>query len=70
MMASAMVVSLFVGQRITKTGRYRAFPVVGGVIMAVAMFLLSRQDAHTTRLQTNLAFAIKGVVVGATPHLF
>src|SRR5439155_17792793 len=42
MMAAAMVVSLFVGQVITRTGRYKAFPVIGGVVMAVAMVLLSR----------------------------
>jgi EmrB/QacA subfamily drug resistance transporter len=64
MMASAMVISLFVGQRITKTGRYRGFPVIGGVVMAVAMFLLSRQDVHTTRVQTGLFIAVLGVGMG------
>src|SRR5262249_12991763 len=34
MMAAAMVTSLFVGQVITRTGRYKAFPVIGGVVMA------------------------------------
>src|SRR5439155_3546658 len=37
MMAAAMVVSLFVGQVITRTGRYKIFPVAGGVIMLLAM---------------------------------
>jgi len=64
MMASAMVVSLFVGQRITKTGHYRAFPVVGGLVMALAMVLLSRQDVHTSRLQTGLFIAVLGLGMG------
>src|SRR5947209_6627629 len=46
MMGAAMVVSLFVGQVITRSGRYKVFPVIGGVVMAVAMYLLSRQDTH------------------------
>jgi EmrB/QacA subfamily drug resistance transporter len=64
MMASAMVVSLFVGQRITKTGHYRAFPVVGGLVMTLAMVLLSRQDANTSRLQTGLFIAVLGLGMG------
>src|SRR6266545_4959144 len=64
MMAAAMVVSLFVGQTITRTGRYKVFPLVGGVVMALAMYLLSRQDAHTTRAQTGLFIAVLGVGMG------
>ena len=41
MMGARMVVSLFVGQAITRTGKYKVFPVIGGVVMAVAMCLLS-----------------------------
>jgi EmrB/QacA subfamily drug resistance transporter len=64
MMGAAMVVSLFVGQTITRTGRYKAFPVVGGVVMALAMFLLSRMDVHTTRAQTGLFIAVLGIGMG------
>ena len=64
MMGAAMVVSLFVGQRITKTGRYKAFPVVGGLVMVLAMLLLSRQDAHTTATETGLFIAVLGVGMG------
>ncbi len=64
MMAAAMVISLFVGQRITRTGKYKTFPVIGGVIMAVAMFLLSRQDVNTSPLQTGLFIAVLGIGMG------
>jgi EmrB/QacA subfamily drug resistance transporter len=64
MMASAMVVSLFVGRAITRTGRYKVFPVIGGIGMAVAMWLLSLQDAHTGRLQTAVFIAVLGLGMG------
>ena len=32
MMGAAMVVSLFVGQSITRSGRYKTFPVAGGAV--------------------------------------
>jgi hypothetical protein len=64
MMASAMVVSLFVGQAITRTGRYKAFPVIGGVVMTVAMYLLSLQDINTPRWQTGVFIGVLGVGMG------
>ena len=64
MMGAAMVVSLFVGQMITKTGHYKVFPVIGGAVMAVAMFLLSTQDAHTAPWQTGIYIAVLGLGMG------
>ncbi|MBP2705844.1 MFS transporter [Microbispora sp. RL4-1S] len=64
MMASAMVVSLFVGRAITKTGKYKIYPVVGGVIMAVGMFLLGLQDAYTPSWQTGVFIAVLGLGMG------
>ncbi|TDP94108.1 MDR family MFS transporter [Labedaea rhizosphaerae] len=64
MMAAAMVVSLFVGQAITRTGHYKSFPVIGGVIMAVAMYLLSTQDVSTKPWQTGIFIAVLGLGMG------
>jgi len=64
MMGASMVVSLFVGQRITKTGHYKAFPVAGGIVIVVAMFLLAQQDAQTTPLETGLFIAVLGTGMG------
>jgi EmrB/QacA subfamily drug resistance transporter len=64
MMASAMVVSLFVGSAITRTGRYRIYPVIGGVIMAFGTWLLSIQDAHTPQWQTGIFIAVLGLGMG------
>jgi EmrB/QacA subfamily drug resistance transporter len=64
MMAAAMVVSLFVGQVITRTGRYKVFPVIGGVGMALGMWLLSLQGVHTSRLVTGAYIAVLGLGMG------
>ncbi|GAB3139405.1 MDR family MFS transporter [Microbispora hainanensis] len=64
MMASSMVVSLFVGRAITKTGKYKSYPVIGGVIMAIAMWLLSTQDVHTPAWRTGVYIAVLGLGMG------
>ena len=64
MMMSMMVVSIGVGQTITRTGRYRLFPVIGGVVMTLAMWLLSLQQGDATRLQTGIAIAVLGAGMG------
>jgi EmrB/QacA subfamily drug resistance transporter len=64
MMGASTVISLFVGQRITKTGHYKAFPVIGGLVITLAMILLSRQDAQTTRTQTGVFIAVLGIGMG------
>ncbi|MFC0864000.1 MDR family MFS transporter [Sphaerimonospora cavernae] len=64
MMASSMVVSLFVGKAITQTGRYKSFPVIGGAIMAVGMVLLAFQDVHTPLWQTGVFIGVLGLGMG------
>ncbi|MET8159649.1 MDR family MFS transporter [Sphaerisporangium sp. NPDC005289] len=64
MMAAMMVVSLFVGQAITKTGKYKIFPIAGGAVMVVGMWLLSLMDAHTARWETGLFIAVLGLGMG------
>ncbi|MET9337800.1 MDR family MFS transporter [Nonomuraea sp. NPDC003804] len=64
MMGAAMVVSLFVGKAITKTGRYKAYPVLGGVVMALGMFLLSLMGVDTPSWQTGVYIAVLGVGMG------
>jgi EmrB/QacA subfamily drug resistance transporter len=64
MMGAAMAVSLFVGQAITRTGKYKIYPVLGGIVMALAMYLLSTQDADTSRARTGLFIAVLGTGMG------
>jgi EmrB/QacA subfamily drug resistance transporter len=64
MMAGMLITSLVIGQLITRTGRYRIFPIVGGVVMAVGMYLLSRLGAHTSTTESALYMVVLGVGMG------
>jgi EmrB/QacA subfamily drug resistance transporter len=64
MMLAAMLVSLVVGQVITRTGRYKIFPILGGVGMAAGMILLAMQGVDTPRWQTGLFIGVLGFGMG------
>ncbi|NUP04373.1 MAG: MFS transporter [Nonomuraea sp.] len=64
MMAAAMVVSLFVGKAITSTGKYKIYPILGGVGMAVGMWLLSTMGVGTPSWQTGVFIAVLGLGMG------
>ena len=61
LMGGLLVASTLSGQAISRTGRYKIYPVVGTALSAIGMFLLSSMDANTSR---NLASAYM-VVLGA-----
>lgn len=56
--------SILSGRWITKTGRYKRYPVFGMALTVVAMFLLSTMDAATTRPVSSLYMFLLGVGVG------
>ncbi len=64
LMFGMLVVSLVVGRAITRTGRYRIYPVVGGVVMAVGLALLSLLDVHTSKATSSLYMIVLGVGMG------
>ncbi|MGC4894172.1 MDR family MFS transporter [Micromonospora sp. DT31] len=64
LMFGMLVVSLAVGRTITKTGRYRVFPIVGGVAMIAGMGLLSRLDVDTGKVESSLYMIVLGVGMG------
>jgi MFS family permease len=64
MMLSLMVVSVFAGQVITKTGKYKIFPIIGGIGMTVGMILLSFVNVETGKLQLALFMAALGFGMG------
>ncbi|MGW0502711.1 MDR family MFS transporter [Micromonospora sp. NPDC003241] len=64
LMFGMLVVSLVVGRAITRTGRYRIYPIVGGAVMAVGLALLSLLDVHTSKLQSSLYMIVLGVGMG------
>ncbi|MDF5757131.1 MDR family MFS transporter [Spongiactinospora sp. TRM90649] len=64
MMAAAMVVSLIIGRAITKNGKYKIYPVLGGVVMTAGMALLSTQGVDTPTWRTGLYIAVLGTGMG------
>jgi EmrB/QacA subfamily drug resistance transporter len=65
MMAGLLVTSLVAGSLITKTGRYKIWPIVGGFGMTLGMVLLATISATTTRTTTAIFMIVLGLGMGA-----
>ena len=48
MVLALLVTALGSGIIVSRTGRYRPFPIAGAAITAVGLFLLSRMDQHSS----------------------
>jgi EmrB/QacA subfamily drug resistance transporter len=64
MMLGVTVTSLIGGFIMTKTGRYKALPVIGGAIMSVAMFLLTGLGVNTSLWHSGIYYAVLGIGMG------
>ncbi|MCX5194687.1 MFS transporter [Streptomyces sp. NBC_00249] len=64
MLLSMMAVSLVAGRITTSSGKYKVFPIVGGALMVVGLFLLATMDTGTTRLVSGLYMAVLGAGLG------
>ncbi|MGW2640475.1 MFS transporter [Streptomyces sp. NPDC001348] len=56
--------SVVAGQLISRTGRYKAYPVLGGVLCVAGMWLLSRLQTDTPRLHCGIWMAVLGAGLG------
>ncbi|RCG23514.1 MFS transporter [Streptomyces diacarni] len=59
-----MVVSVVTGRATTKTGKYRAYPIIGGALIPVGLFLLAQMESGTSRLTSGLYMAVLGAGMG------
>ena len=64
MMLGVTVTSIVAGQVTTRTGRYKIFPILGGAIMGLGMFLLTGLDIATTRAESALYYVVLGLGMG------
>ncbi|MGW0883929.1 MFS transporter [Streptomyces sp. NPDC002671] len=64
MMAGIVGASVLCGQLISRTGRYKIFPVLGCAVATAGMWLLSRLEADTSRLQYSIWMAVLGAGIG------
>ncbi|MGW1323499.1 MFS transporter [Streptomyces antibioticus] len=64
MMGGIVGASVVSGQLVSRTGRYKLYPVLGGALSALGMWLLSRLEADTPRLHYSLWMAVLGAGIG------
>ncbi len=64
LVAGLLLMSVFSGNAVSKTGKYRIFPIAGSAVMAVGMYLLSRLNESTSVLVQSLAMFVLGIGIG------
>ena len=64
MMAGMLTASIASGNLISRTGRYKIFPVIGTAVATGGLALLSRVSVTTTTLTTSVAMLVLGLGIG------
>lgn len=64
LMAGLLVVSIGSGQIISRTGKYRFFPIAGSAVMTVGLFLLSLMGTGSSTLEDSLFMLVLGMGLG------
>ena len=64
LMAGLLVVSIGSGQIISKTGKYRFFPIAGTALMTLGMYLLSLMGVGSSTLQDAAYMLVLGMGIG------
>jgi EmrB/QacA subfamily drug resistance transporter len=64
LMGGLLITSIGSGQIVTRTGRYKAFPILGTAIMVVGLYLLSLMDVSTKTLQASSYMFVLGLGLG------
>ena len=64
LVAGLLVTSIISGQIITRTGRYKIFPVFGMLVAAIGVGLLSLLDVHTSLVVTGAYMLVTGLGIG------
>jgi EmrB/QacA subfamily drug resistance transporter len=63
-MAGLLSASIIAGQIITRTGRYRVFPILGMAVASVGLYLLSTLDVGSSRLESSAYMFVLGAGIG------
>ncbi|MFJ4535142.1 MDR family MFS transporter [Streptomyces tibetensis] len=64
MVAGLLIASVFSGTVVSRTGRYKIFPVVGALVMGVGLFLMSRMGPDTGSWLESLYMFVLGSGIG------
>jgi EmrB/QacA subfamily drug resistance transporter len=64
LMGGMLVTSIGSGQVISKTGRYRLFPIAGSAVTVLGLYLLSQMGVHTPESLEALYMVVLGLGLG------
>jgi EmrB/QacA subfamily drug resistance transporter len=64
LMAGLLLVSIASGQIISRTGKYRFFPIAGAAVMTLGLYLLSLMGTGSTTLQDAIYMLVLGMGIG------
>jgi DNA-binding MarR family transcriptional regulator len=64
LMGGLLLTSIAGGMIVSRTGRYRLFPIVGTAVMTVGLFLLSRLSPHSSNLTAVASMFVAGFGIG------
>ncbi|MGW1868858.1 MFS transporter [Streptomyces mauvecolor] len=64
MMGGIVAASIVSGQLISRTGHYKIYPILGGAVSALGMWLLSKLGTDTPRLDYSIWMAVLGAGIG------
>ncbi|HEU5265399.1 MAG TPA: MFS transporter, partial [Jatrophihabitans sp.] len=59
-----LVTAIGSGVVVSRTGRYKLFPVAGTLVMAIGLYLLSQMNAHTSALIMSVDMLVLGAGIG------
>jgi len=69
LMLGLLTASITAGQVVTRTGRYRFFPIAGTAVLTVGLVLLTRLDGASSQLESGLFMVVVGVGIGLTMQI-
>lgn len=69
LMVGLLATSITSGQIVSRTGRYKIFPIMGSVLVIIGMYLLSQLGLHTSHVVMSLYVIVLGAGMGMTMQL-
>jgi len=64
LLCTMTITSILVGRAVSRTGRYRVFPIVGTALAVAAFALYATLDAGSTRLEASVFMVVLGLGLG------
>jgi EmrB/QacA subfamily drug resistance transporter len=64
LMGGTLVTSILAGQIVSRTGRYKIFPIIGTTLVTLSLFLISRMTIETSIFTASLYMLLLGLGLG------